>query len=262
MKRRIKLLIEYDGKPFSGWQRQSGAGSIQGEIERGLSEVLRHAVTLHGAGRTDAGVHALGMTAHFDTPNPMPAAKLPRALSAILPDAISVVEAEEAAPDFHARRDATLRWYRYQIEVARERRPLGPRSWRIPFELDFEAMREAVSRLEGDHDFSGFRSVKCSAERTQLTMREARLERQGRLFIADFKCPSFLQRQVRLMIGSVVGVGLHRLAMAEFMDILHLKRRRDTVKSAPADGLCLMRIAYSEAEAENLLTEHPPGPSF
>ncbi|MBI1785889.1 tRNA pseudouridine(38-40) synthase TruA [Candidatus Sumerlaeota bacterium] len=263
--RRIKLTIEFDGKPYTGWQRQNQGTSVQEEIERALEKLLQHRVTLNGAGRTDAGVHARGMVAHFDTSNPLPARKLPVALPAYLPKTISILSADEVAPDFDARRDAVLRWYRYQMMLSRTHHPLGPHAWYFYKKLDVDRMMEAVKVLRGKHDFSGFRAAACTAERTLLTMKEASLTRHGtggELLVFDFKCQSFLQRMVRLLVGSVVGVGLGRFTLDDLIKIRDTGKRPSTILSVPAQGLCLMRIAYSREEAENILTDHPPAPSF
>lgn len=260
--RRIKLLLEYDGAPFAGWQRQENARSIQAEIESALAAILGHAVTLHGAGRTDAGVHALGMVAHFDTTSPIPVARLPLALASHLPAEIAAASAEEAPPDFDARRDAVLRWYRYQIDTRREPHPLGPRAWKLHRKPDLEKLAEAISALSGRHDFAGFRAVGCEAERTLLDMREASLAAEGGLIGIDFKCPSFLRRMVRLMVGAAAAVALDRFGFEDFIRILDAGRRPDTIPAAPPEGLCLMRIAYCAPEAEKLLTERRALPSF
>ena len=260
--RRIRLTIEYDGGAFAGWQKQARGESVQEGVERALVKVLKHGVTLHGAGRTDAGVHALDMVAHFDTANRMPADRLPLALAGFLPEGISVVAAEDAAADFDARGDAILRWYRYQIQLTRTAHPLGAHAWRVYWPLDRDKIRKALARLEGRHDFTGFRVSTCAAQRTLLTLEEASLSERGDVIAVDFKCRSFLQRMVRLMVGAIVGVGAGRLSIKELVRILDSGERPNTIRSAPAEGLCLMRIAYTAEEAENILTDHPPPPSF
>jgi len=262
LKRRIRITIEFDGKPFTGWQRQARGVSVQGELESALAQILNHPITLYGAGRTDAGVHALGMVAHFDTDNPMPTERLPLALGGCIADTISVISAGEAAPDFDARRDALMRWYRYQIYATRKRHPLRPRAWYVFQPLDLKAMRKATELFEGKHDFSGFRSSTCQADRTKLTMREASLAENHGLIVIDFKCQSFLQRMVRLMVGSIVMAGLERISPHEISETLKTGIRRNNIRSAPPEGLCLMRIGYTAEEVQNILTDHPAAPSF
>jgi tRNA pseudouridine38-40 synthase len=264
--RRIKLTLEYDGRGFSGWQRQARGGgeSVQEAVEGALAKVFKRAVTLNSAGRTDAGVHALGMVAHFEVDARMPVERLPIALVAHLPESIRARSAEEVARDFDARRDAMLRWYRYQIVFDRLDRPLGPRAWRQHPPLDLNRMGAMLRAVEGEHDFGGFRAAGCNAERTILTMREATLWEGdgGRVVALDFKCRSFLQRMVRLLVGAAVAVGAGRRSVEEIRSILKTGRRPNAIRAAPAEGLCLMRVAYDEAESENILTAHPTPPSF
>jgi tRNA pseudouridine38-40 synthase len=278
---RIKLTIEFDGSAFEGWQVQSGGRpSVEAALNHALSKALGHEVKVYGAGRTDSGVHALGMTAHFDTSRSIPPERLGKAASGALPSSVSIVKAEEAAPDFDARRDATMRWYRYQLRAGGPDHPLGPRCWRARGSLDLDAMRAALAELEGDHDFSGFRSSSCSATRTQLTLREASLIRTakrgrktgtagayespepGELLALDFKCRSFLMRMVRMMVGGVVAVGQGKLEPGDIRKILKSGKRPPVVRSVPAEGLCLMAVGYGEAETRSILTDHPLPPSF
>lgn len=259
---RVRLTIEFDGAPFAGWQRQDGDRSVQEELERALAKVFKAKITLHGAGRTDAGVHAMGMVAHFDAPTAMPFERLPLAIRPYLPPEISVTAAAEASPHFDARRDALLRWYRFQIDRRGEPHPLGARAWRVYGELDVTAMARAVALLEGWHDFQGFRSIKCKVERTRLHMRQASLTESPPLLVLDFKCQSFLQRMVRLMTGALVEIGRGRLSEAKFARILETGQRPDPVPAAPPGGLCLMAIAYEPAEFESVLTVNPPAPNF
>ena len=268
--RRIRLTIEYDGGPFTGWQRQKKGTSVQGALEDAIARAVQHRVRLFGAGRTDAGVHALGMVAHFDTSSALAPERLALAATSHLPAEISVVRAEDARRDFDARRDALMRWYRYQILLTRSGRPLGPRAWKITAALGLDRMREALAELQGEHDFAGFRTIGCTAKRTRLSLEEASLSvaeepclgSGSRLIALDFKCRSFLQRMVRLMVGCVVGVGAGRLDPADVAAIRDTGKRPHTIRSAPPGGLCLMAIAYSASEEENVLTEHPPPPSF
>lgn len=260
--RRIKIVVEFDGRPFTGWQRQRNGISVQEVLEIGLENVLQHRVTLFGAGRTDAGVHALAMPAHFDTSNPIPAERLSQALQPFLPREVAVVAATETSPEFDSRGDALLRWYRYQIQTGRSRHPLGARVWRVVQPLDRARIKKALAQLEGKHDFRGFRAATCTAKRTLLTMREASLRESGDLLAFDFKCQSFLQRMVRLMAGAIVGVGEGRLSLAALVEIRDSGRRPSVVRSAPAEGLCLMDVAYTLEDARRLLDFHPLPPSF
>lgn len=259
---RIKLTIEFDGAPFSGWQVQKRGSSVQEVLETAIERALGERVRVHAAGRTDAGVHALAMVAHFDTANAIPVDKIPNALGAHLPDEVAVTSAESVPPEFDARRDATLRWYRYQISLDRRQHPLGPRAWRLRGRLDLKRTRAALAHFRGEHDFQGFRSSQCSAKRTLLTMREARLVKVGDLVAIDFKCRSFLQRMVRMMVGAAIAAGQGRIEPGLVGEILRTGDRPHTIKSAPAEGLCLMQIAYSKEEEKAILAAHPAPPSF
>lgn len=261
--RRIKLTLEFDGSAFEGWQTQAeGRPSVEVALVRALEGTLGHPVKLQGAGRTDSGVHARGMTAHFDTTTSIPVDRIGGAAMGRLPESLAIVGAEDVAPDFDARRDALLRWYRYQIQLGGPAHPLGPRCWRIQGEIDLDVMARATAKLEGDHDFTGFRASKCTAKRTQLTMLQARMLRSGDVLAIDFKCRSFLMRMVRLMVGAIIATGREKLTPGEIDRILKTGRRPHPVRSAPADGLCLMAVAYSEAERESILTDERLPPSF
>lgn len=278
---RIKLTIEFDGSAFEGWQVQAaGRPSVEAALNQALSKALGHEVKVCGAGRTDSGVHALGMTAHFDTSRSIPPDRIGKACAGQLPPSVSIVRAQNVAGNFDARRDATMRWYRYQLQAGGPDHPLGPHCWRVRGALDLKAMRAALGELEGDHDFSGFRSSACSAKRTQLTMLEASMTRTakaaasarrgnagespkpGELLAFDFKCRSFLMRMVRLMVGGVAAAGQGKLDAADIRRILKTGERPPVVRSAPAHGLCLMAVGYDDEERQTILTEHPPPPSF
>lgn len=261
--RRIRLTVQYDGSAFQGWQRQAeGRSTVQGVLEQAIARITGQAVTLHGAGRTDSGVHARAMPAHFDIDHAIPAARLPVALNHYLPAGVSVLAAEEAAPDFDARRQAVLRWYRYQVLPARHRRPLGPRAWQVWQPIDVGALRAGLAILEGDHDFSGFRSSQCQSTRTRLTLRRARLVTGGDVLALDFKCRSFLHHMVRFMTGSVVAHAQGRLDEGRLRQILEAGERPQLADCAPPQGLCLMAVAYDDGERDEILEASPPPPSF
>lgn len=262
--RRLKLTLQYDGGPFAGWQRQGpGQGTtVQETLEAALGKVLKERVTVIGAGRTDAGVHARAMAAHVDIANRIPAERLALALAPHLPREVAVLAAEEVDGGFDARRDAILRWYRYQLAPGRIARPLGGRTWRVSPRLDVEAMRATLEAIEGEHDFRAFRVTKCAAKRTRLTMREASMIESEGTIALDFKCRSFLQRMVRLLVGAAVGVGMGKFRVRDVARALKTGERPNAIRSAPSEGLCLMGIAYDEDEAARLLTSRPAPPSF
>jgi tRNA pseudouridine38-40 synthase len=244
---RYKLTIEYDGGPFAGWQRQDGAPSVQQALEEAAEAIDGAPVTVIGAGRTDAGVHALGQVAHLDLTKPIRADKVRDALNAHLrPHPVAVLASEDAAPDFHARFDATSRSYIYRIvnrraDLALER----GRAWRAPTPLDAEAMHAAAQALVGRHDFSTFRDSQCQADTPVKTLDAIRAARRGEEITVETTARSFLHRQVRSMVGSLVEVGRGRESVGWIADILRAADRTMCGPVAPPDGLYLKSVSYA-----------------
>lgn len=253
--RHFKLTIAYDGTDFHGWQMQSGKPTIQGEIVGVLRRLTQENVQLYGAGRTDAGVHALGQVASFRTQATLSAAEFQRALNALLPAAIRIVGAEEVGPDFHARWSAVGKIYRYRLYRGKV---VPPALWRYvlhyPFPLDEDAMRIAASRFVGPHDFAAFAASTGSEEddRERATVREiysseiARSD-DGEELVYTVRGRSFLRYMVRKMVGTLLDVGRGRLVPD---DILRLYESRDRSKSGPTvppQGLCMVEVFHNEA---------------
>jgi tRNA pseudouridine38-40 synthase len=245
---RYKLTLEYDGDPFVGWQRQDNGPSVQAALEAAAEALDGAPVEVTGAGRTDAGVHALGQVAHLDLKKNLRADTVRDALNAHLrPHPIAVVDAEEAAPDFHARFGAIARSYLYRIL---DRRPpltldLG-RVWRTPQTLDADAMHAAARVLVGRHDFSTFRDALCQAESPVKTLDAISVSRVGAEVHIVARARSFLHRQVRSIAGSLVEVGRGRWATGEIAKILAAKDRAACGPVAPPDGLYLVKVEYPE----------------
>lgn len=261
--RRIKLIIQYDGAGYFGWQRQPEGSTIQAALEAALEKMLGRPVAVHAAGRTDSGVHALAMPAHVDLEHPIPTEKLPIALAAFLPAGLGVLAAEDVPADFDARRSAILRWYRYQIMNESLPRPLGPRVWRVHRPLDLNAMEQGLALLRGHHDFRGFRSAQCQANRTELTLEQATLLRgDGALLAFDFKCRSFLHHMIRFLVGTLVSLGQGQLTLERMRRILDEGERPQLILCAPPEGLCLMAVAYGAQERARILSAAPAPPSF
>jgi tRNA pseudouridine38-40 synthase len=250
---RYKLTIEYDGSSFAGWQRQAGAPSVQERLEAAAAGLDQRPVTAIAAGRTDAGVHALGQVAHVDLDTARPADKVRDALNAHLrPDPVAVLSCEAVGEDFHARFSATRRRYLYRIINRRPDLALDrDRAWRVPVRLDPEAMREAALHLQGRHDFSTFRDSQCQAESPVRTLDEVSVEAAGEEIRLWFSARSFLHRQVRSMVGSLAEVGRGRRPPRWIADILAAGDRTLCGPIAPAHGLYLQSVAYERA----LLTE-------
>lgn len=243
---RYKLKIEYDGGPFQGWQRLPDAPSVQGALEDAVEKLTGVRSDVIGAGRTDAGVHAYGQVAHVDIEKPFEPFRLSEALNAHLrPHPIAVIEAEEAHPDFHARFDATRRAYAY--EVINRRAPLAldaGRAWRVARPLDVKLMDEAAQILRGTHDFTTFRDTHCQAKSPVKTLDFAWVEGIGEQVIFHFEARSFLHRQVRSMVGTLVEVGLGKMSVADVAESLAAADRARCGPVAPPDGLYLTRVDY------------------
>jgi tRNA pseudouridine38-40 synthase len=253
--RNFKITIAYDGTDFHGWQMQSNKPTIQGEIVNVLQRLTQEQVQLHGAGRTDAGVHALGQVGSFRTQSGLSAQDFQRALNALLPPTIRIVAAEEVGPDFHARWSAIGKTYRYRLYRGRV---VPPALWRYvlhyPFPLDEDAMRLAASRFVGPHDFASFAASTGSEEddRERSTVREiyaSELARSGdgEELVYTVRGRSFLRYMVRKMVGTLLDVGRGKLVPD---DILHLYQLRDRSKSGPTvppQGLVMVEVAHEEA---------------
>ena len=243
---RYRLTLEYDGGAFVGWQRQANGASVQGALEDAIEKLSAERVTVHGAGRTDAGVHALGQVAHFDLEKAFAPDRVRDALNHFLrPAAIVVLEAALAAADFHARFSATKRHYLYRILV---RRPppaleLG-RVWHVVHELDADAMDVAAQALVGQHDFTTFRSTECQAKSPVKTLDSLTVRRAVDEIHIEAVARSFLHNQVRSIVGSLKLVGEGKWRRRDLADALAAKDRSRCGPVAPPDGLYLARVDY------------------
>ena len=246
---RYKLTLEYDGRPFSGWQRQPDAPSVQGVLERAASELNGgEAVLAIGAGRTDAGVHALGQVAHIDLQREIRVDKLRDALNAHLrPDPVAVLEAVQVDDAFNARFSAVGRSYLYRIINRRADLALDAgRAWRAPVRLDHEKMHEAAQALVGLHNFTTFRDSQCQADSPMRTLDMIDVSRLGDQVEVRCSARSFLHRQVRSFVGSLVDVGRGKEPASWIGEILEAADRARCGPVAPADGLYLMSVAYPD----------------
>jgi len=243
---RHRLTIEYDGASYSGWQRQANGPSIQQALEEAIARLDPSAPHVGGAGRTDAGVHARGQVAHVDLSREWAGWRLREAINAHLVNKrIAVVEASPVAEDFDARRSAVARHYRYV--VVNRRAPLvfeRALAWLVKKPLRVAPMREAAQVLIGRHDFSTFRDAQCQANSPLRTLDYFRVEAEGETIRFDVGARSFLHRQVRSMVGSLVEVGLEKWRVADFRSAFEAADRRRCGPVAPPDGLYLMRVDY------------------
>ena len=245
---RYKLILEYDGAGFVGWQRQDNGVSVQQRLEQAILGFTGEQVQAIAAGRTDAGVHALGQVVHVDLARAWPAETVRDALNAHLrPDPIAVLAVEAAAEDFHARFSATWRLYRYRI--VNRRAPLAldrGRAWALPRPLDDAAMAAAAALLEGRHDFSSFRAADCQARSPVKTLDRLAVLRLGDDLRILARARSFLHRQVRNMVGSLALVGEGKWRPDDLARALAARDRARAGPSAPADGLYLVAVGYGE----------------
>jgi tRNA pseudouridine38-40 synthase len=244
---RYRLTLEYDGGAFVGWQRQDNGPSVQGALEDAIEKLSSERVTVHGAGRTDAGVHALGQVAHFDLEKEFAPDRVRDALNHFLrPAAIAVLEAGVAAPDFHARFSATARHYLYRILVRRPPPALERgHVWHVVHELDADAMDHAAQALVGQHDFTTFRAAECQAKSPVKTLDKLSVRRAADEIHIEASARSFLHNQVRSIVGSLKLVGEGKWRVRDLSDALAAKDRSRCGPVAPPDGLYLVRVDYS-----------------
>ncbi len=246
---RYRLTLEYDGTPFVGWQRQDNGPSVQAALEVAVARFSGETVSAVAAGRTDAGVHALGQVVHIDLAKAWDPFRIAEAVNHHLkPDPIAVLEAAAVGDDFHARFSATERRYRYRI--VNRRAPLAlarDRAWQIAPPLDAVAMHAAAQRLIGRHDFSTFRASLCQAASPVKTLGRLAVARDGDTIWVDAAAPSFLHHQVRNMVGTLVPVGLGKWSVDDVAAALAARDRARGGETAPARGLTLTEVRYGGA---------------
>ncbi|MSP59551.1 MAG: tRNA pseudouridine(38-40) synthase TruA [Myxococcales bacterium] len=246
--RRIRLVVEYDGTDFSGWQRQLNGPSVQEVLEAALAAMTGVPTPVRGAGRTDAGVHALGQVAAFSTASPIPLIGFLRGLNGHLPPSVAVVSADEVPEDFDPRRHARGKLYRYLIWNAEARSPLRARTaWHIIRPLDDRAMEAAALPLCGEHDFRAFRSADCERPTTVRVIRRLEVFRDGPLITIEIEATAFLRNMVRILVGTLVEAGHGKLTPDDVARILAAGDRRAAGPTAKPHGLVLVRVDYELA---------------
>ena len=243
---RFALTIEYDGRPFMGWQRQSHGPSVQQALEEAVFAMTGERAIVYAAGRTDAGVHALAMRAHVDIAKPVAAFRLMEALNALVrPAPVAVLACEPVADDWHARFSCVGRAYEYRI--ANRRAPLtweAGLAWQVPQPLDADAMAAAAQALVGRHDFTTFRSAHCQADSPVRTLDRLTVARDGDRIVVRAGARSFLHHQVRSMVGCLALVGMGRWAVGDVGAALIAKDRGRLGLNAPPDGLFFVEAIY------------------
>ncbi|MBP6506595.1 MAG: tRNA pseudouridine(38-40) synthase TruA [Opitutaceae bacterium] len=242
---RWKCVCAYDGSPFPGWQSQQGGGAVQDVIEARLEKIFGRPVRIHGSGRTDSGVHALGQVFHFDATWPHGAAKLLAALKVGLPPTIQIKSARIVPADFHARFQATGKRYEYRLHLGDPDPFTRPYTWPVFKPLDLPAMAAAAAGLRGKHDFRAFTALNGTVrEDTVRDLRRLDIRRKGRQVRLVVEADGFLYKMVRSLAGVLVAVGEGKLTAAQVKEILHSKRRTAAVQTAPPQGLFLVKVFY------------------
>jgi tRNA pseudouridine38-40 synthase len=244
---RYKIIIEYDGTPFVGWQKQENGRSIQESIESAIKKIFEEEVVIFGAGRTDAGVHAIGQTAHFDIKKKsFDTYVIKNALNDHLrPLPISILDVEEVDENFHARFDAIQRKYLYRI--INRKSPLTiekGRAWQVHKSLSVEPMKKCIPLIEGKHDFTTFRSTHCQSESPIKTIDEVKITQSDENIYFGISAKSFLHHQVRSLVGSLKMVGDGSWSIHDFDNALKSKNRSKCGALAPSEGLYFMEVKY------------------
>lgn len=265
MTRTIRFVVEYDGTNYVGWQRQQNGPSVQGQLEAAATNLFGAPVTIAGASRTDAGVHAQGQVAMLKIDARIPCHGLVAALNTRLPADIVVRDACDMPDDWHPRFSATGKHYRYLLWTREQRSPRWHTwSWHRKRPLDLARMAQAASYFEGEHDFAGFRAVGCVAKTTRRMMQQVTVHQHSETMdavVVDVHGNAFLRNMVRIMVGTLVEVGEHRLAPEAIARALQSGRRTDCGQTAPACGLTLMQVRYDGLRGEVLAAQRHAAPA-
>ena len=245
MKKKYLLILEYEGTAYHGWQVQQNGITIQEVLEKALSQITNTKTSVLSSGRTDAGVHAEAMPAHFVTESKMKPGEFQLAINSLLPHDITIKEVRKVLMSFNARSSAKLKLYRYTILNRDFPSAFNfRRSWFIPHKLDFAAMRRAAKYLQGEHDFTSFRAGNCNAKSPVRTMDRVELFKQDGFLIFEFEGKGFLKHMVRNFIGTLVYVGRKKIPARQVKTILEARDRRQAGPTAPAQGHCLIKVEY------------------
>jgi len=242
---RVKAVIEYLGTAFAGWQVQPNQPTVQAALEKAVTVAVGERTRVEGAGRTDAGVHALGQVAGFDVPDDTDLYRLRASLNGLTPPDISVVDLAEVGDGFDPRRDARMRSYRYTIVNARPPSPLlNGRSWHVYPLIELALVARLAKALKGPHDFGAFRASDCQSDTTVREVHHSTWTRDDHLLTYDISANAFLKQMVRVLVGSMVDVALGKLDEDEFLGLLEGGDRTEAGRTAPAEGLMLVSVDY------------------
>jgi len=254
--RNVRLVLSYDGTAYFGWQRQKDELSVQSAVESALHKVLQEKAVVYCAGRTDRGVHALGQAVNFYTISKIRTDKLKKALNAVLPRDIRVLDAVEKGAGFHARYSATRRWYRYYLYNDEVVSPFWERySLHCPFPLELPRLRRALSYLRGEHDFTSLCSLKDESPVKRRRIYRAAISAQRPLVHIDLVADGFLYNMVRIIVGTLLDINKDRLAASVMKDIIAAKDRDRAGQTAAPQGLFLMGVAYGNRGSTAIIKE-------
>lgn len=240
---RYKLLIEYEGTYYSGWQKQPNANTVEEEIEKALGQVLRQPIDIIGQGRTDAGVHAEGQVAHFDYSEDLEKHRILFAMLGVLPSDIAVWDMQEVADDFHARFSALSRQYRFQV-ITRPSPLWNRHAEMILGDLDIDAMRECAEMVTGSHNFESFTYSSDEQPSTDCEVSHSRFDFTHPLIVYRIKANRFVRHMVRRLVGTILQVGQGKMAVQDFSDLLHKPSKNKSGHGASAKGLILEEVVY------------------
>ena len=245
--RNIKLVIEYDGSGFNGWQKQPNKLNIQGEIEAVLENITKEKVELIASGRTDAGVHALGQVANFKTNSKIPIEKIPIAINSQVKNSIRIKNAEEVDERFHSRYNCKKKTYRYIIDNSKYGSSIYRNlTYHIPTKLNVEKMKKAIKYFEGQHDFKAFRSSGTSSKSSVRTIYNAETKQKEQYIVIELTGNGFLYNMVRIISGTLVDVGLGKTKPEDIPNIIEEKDRQKAGKTLPPQGLFLVKVEYDK----------------
>jgi tRNA pseudouridine38-40 synthase len=243
--RKLRIVIEYDGTDFAGWQKQPQQRTVQETLEDAIRELTGESVFVRAAGRTDAGVHADAQVGSFTLAAKIPTHGLLRGLNTILPADVAIVDVAEAAPDFDARFSARGKVYRYTVWNHFVRSPRRARAaWHVRHPLDVDAIRRAAAALTGEHDFRAFRASDCDRRTTRRVLRRLDVDRRGPVLTFDVEATAFLKNMVRIIVGTLVDVGRDRVPEEIVARMLATGDRTAGGMTAPAHGLTLLHVIY------------------
>ncbi len=253
--RRIRIIVAYDGTNYVGWQVQPNGISVQAHLERALNELTDERIRVEGSGRTDSGVHARAQVAHFDTGVRMAADKFAIAMNMHLPPDIRVLYSEECDPTFHARFSAKQKQYAYTVQVGTHA-DVFSRLYSLHLHVtpDFDAMQQAASTVIGTHDFAAFKCSDSEMENTVRTITLSEWTKNGNLWVYSVTGNGFLYNMVRILVGTMLEIGSGKRPVSDMQKALESKDRKQSGATAPAHGLCLMRVVYPGFDTQEVLS--------